>query len=76
MVTDPLMIPVTTPVALTVAIVASLTAQEPPETVLLKDDEPPGQTVVTPDIVPADGAVVFTVNGVVVKTVPQIVVTV
>lgn len=76
MVTLPLTIPVTIPAGLTVAIVASLVAQAPPATELLKEAEPPGHTLVTPEMTPAEGVVVFTVNGVVVKTVPQLVVTV
>ena len=75
MVTVPAVTPRTVPVALTVAIVVLLLLHVPPVTPSTKVDEEPGHTLVTPDIVPADG-VVFTTTARKVSAVPQLLVTV
>lgn len=75
MITVPAVIPVTTPVLLTVAIVALLLVQVPPETVSTNVIEAEVQTLPGPDITPAEGEL-FTVIARVATAVLQAPVTV
>ncbi len=75
MVTVPAEIPRTTPDELIVATVVLLLLQVPPETPSTSVVVTPGQTVVEPEMLPADG-VVFTVMDCVAVAVPQLLVAV
>ena len=68
--------PATLPEASTVAIVASLLAQEPPVVVFAKTVEPPWQTEAAPVIDVGVAVSGFTVIVVVAVALPQLVVTV
>ena len=75
MVALPVVLPLTTPAALTLAIAALLLLHVPPLTASLKVVVVPVQTDVTPVMVPADGnGLIMTV--VVADTLPQLPVTV
>ncbi len=69
----PAVTPVTTPDELTVALAVLLLLHAPPVTVALRAMLLPAQTVVAPEMVPAEG-VLFTVTFIVATAVPQLLV--
>ena len=74
MVAEPVATPVSTPLVLMEAMLASVVLHTPPVIDALSAEEPPGQTVVEPDRVPAPGEA-DTCNEMVTLVAPQALVT-